>query len=773
MMLCVFAGLATNTVNRAFVFILFFTAIILSCFNLFKRNLKKEATLRLIIFASLFVLSFFNYSFQKKSYDFKAYKLKNSEVSSYDGVIKNKSFKNDKFIYEVKLKEGAVIVYDKNIEREFKLGEKISFSGRLLGFEKPRNEGEFNEEAYYLGRKILAKAFPDDITSLEMPKIGYMETMYRLRVSLCNIFVLSTDADSAGILSAMVAGEKSLLDEGVSEDFRTVGIFHILCISGLHISILGMSLYAILRKIKIRRLEASFISGYFLISYLLLSGMAVSALRAVVMFFVYLLSDNLGENKDSVSSLSLTATAFMFINPFLLNQAGFVFSFYMFLMVNVVSDHLDNRFGKHLNMLIGAVLIFNFSLPVTALFYYEVPTLSFLLNIMISPLVGVLLANAVVAGAMGLFFLPVAKYALVPANLICKLFIFTVKATVNIPFSTLITGHPSSLRVSICVAIALGAVFLIKNSEAVSDLASNLLYRKKKMSAGEVFYKKKRINILNLALAILIFPVMILAILNLPHESGFVSSFLDVGQGDGIYVRTAEGINLFVDGGSSSKSKVGEYTIKKYLKYKGIKKIDVWAISHLDNDHVSGFKELIGDYDIGCVLVGANNVYDEDYAGLKERIAENNIDLYELAKGDEVNIKDLRLKVLLPKKKDYTHDRNKDSLVLLMESDGVNILFTGDISSEEEESLVNELQRVDVFKASHHGSKYSNSKVLLERIKPAIAVISCDKHNNYGHPSMEAVQNMEKSGAKVYYTMNNGRIMLKKKRGKLYIYANN
>ena len=89
------------------------------------------------------------------------------------------------------------------------------------------------------------------------------------------------------------------------------------------------------------------------------------------MFFVYLLSENLGENKDSVSSLSLTAIAFMLINPFVLNQTGFVFSFYMFLMVNVVGDHADNRFGKRLNALFAAVLIFDFSLPVTALFYYE------------------------------------------------------------------------------------------------------------------------------------------------------------------------------------------------------------------------------------------------------------------------------------------------------------------------------------------------------------------------------------------------------------------
>ncbi len=769
MMLCVLAGIAANTVDRAFVFVLFFTYVILSCFNFMKKGLKNEALVRLIIFISLFTVSFLNFAIQKNSYDLRAQKLINDRTSYHEGVVKNKSYKNEKYIYEVKLKEGRVVVYDDEIEREFKIGERISFSGKLKGFEEPRNEGEFNEKAYYLGKKVLAKAFADDITSLEMPKIGYMESMYKLRVALCNIFVLSTDADSAGILSAMVAGEKSLLDDDISEDFRTVGIFHILCISGLHISILGMSLYAILRKLKMRRLTASLISGYFLISYLLLSGVAVSALRAVVMFFVYLLSENLGENKDSVSSLSLTAIAFMLLNPFVLNQTGFVFSFYMFLMVNVVGDHMDKRFGKHLNALFAAILIFDFSLPVTALFYYEVPTLSFLLNIMISPLVGVLLANAVIAGALGLFILPAAKVALIPANMICKLFIFTVRGTANLPFSTMITGCPSEMRFLVCFLIALGAVFLLRNNDALSGIVTKRFVRESKLSGGELFYRQNMLRIINLALAVIISPVMILAVLNLPHNTGFSANFLDVGQGDGIFVRTADGVNLFVDGGSSSKSNVGEYSIKRYLKYNGVKQIDVWAISHFDNDHISGFKELIGDFEIKNVIWGANNVNDSEYEELKKPVENAGINLYEISKGDEVNVKDLKLKAILPKKNDYSMDRNRDSLVLLMDANDVSILFTGDITSEEEEKMADFLPRVDIFKATHHGSKYSNSLTLLEKIKPAVAVISCDEHNNYGHPSPEAVYNMERSGAKVFYTMKGGRIRIKEKSGKLAV----
>ncbi len=772
-MLCVFAGLAANTVNKAFVFILFFTVIIILCFNLFKRELKKEAVIRLAIFAGLFAISFLNFTIQKNSYDQKANKLINDGKQQHEGVIKNKSFKNEKYIYEIKLKEGLITVYDKDIEREFKIGGRVLITAKLKGFEAPRNDGEFNEKNYYLGKKVLAKAFADEITSVEMPGIGYMESMYKLRVSLCNIFVLSTDADSAGILSAMVAGERSLLDEDISEDFRTVGVFHILCISGLHISILGMSLYSILRKLKMRRLTASLISAYFLISYLLLSGVAVSALRAVIMFFVYLISENLGENKDSISSLSLTATAFMLLNPFVLYQAGFVFSFYMFLMVSIVGDHLDKRFGKRLNALFGAILIFDLSLPVTALFYYEVPTLSFLLNIMISPLVGILLANAVVAGALGIFILPAAKIALIPANLICKLFILTVKSTENLSFSTLITGCPSEIRVVICFLIGLLSVLLMKNNDILSGVIAKRIAGESTLTGGEFFYRVNKVKILNLVFAFVISPLMILSVLSLPHSSGFSASFLDVGQGDGIFVRTESGVNLFVDGGSSSKSKVGEYSIKRFLKYNGIKQIDVWAISHFDNDHISGFKELIGDYKIKSVIWGLNNINDEEYSVLKENLYINGIALHEITKGDEVLIKDLKLKALLPKKNDYAFDRNKDSLVLLMESDGVKILFTGDITSEEEEKIARELSGVDVFKSSHHGSKYSNSKALLERIKPAVAVISCDEHNNYGHPSKEAIENMENSGAKVYYTMKNGRIMLKKKRGKLLIYANN
>ena len=268
----------------------------------------------------------------------------------------------------------------------------------------------------------------------------------------------------------------------------------------------------------------------------------------------------------------------------------------------------------------------------------------------------------------------------------------------------------------------------------------------------------------------------------------FELSFLDVGQGDGIYLHSESGCDMFVDGGSTSEKQVGTYRMLPFLKYKGVKSIDVWFVSHTDEDHISGLRELLeAGYAIDTLVFAETILQDEVYEVLAKLAEKNKTELLYVKAGDTLYLGDARISMLFPAGTNdeslaLAEDKNANSLVFSYEENGFCGLFTGDTGAEQERAILKEREQlaadgktengrigVDVYKAAHHGSKYSNSSELLERISPTISVISCAEKNRYGHPHAEAVARMKESGSEVFCTMDAGQITIKIREGKLLV----
>jgi competence protein ComEC len=304
-----------------------------------------------------------------------------------------------------------------------------------------------------------------------------------------------------------------------------------------------------------------------------------------------------------------------------------------------------------------------------------------------------------------------------------------------------------------------------------------------------------------------------------PQQKEFEVDVLDVGQGDGIYLCSENGVSMFIDGGSSNISSVGTYRILPYLKSKGITHITYWFVSHADSDHISGLEEVIeSGYRIDYLVVAKAVVSDAVVAsaevsgagdGADASGTEDNIDLATvsgtagaaelsdmdalaaLARSYQIQILTIQendtfifdgdtLTCLYPTADTKSEDKNDLSLVLLYENENFSALFTGDISSDVEQKLLNNeailalgtgasKAGIDFYKAAHHGSRYSNSSEFLETLTPKIAAISCSSTNNYGHPSVEAVSHMEAVGAEVYYTMKSGQIKVTLEEGEVHV----
>ena len=247
-----------------------------------------------------------------------------------------------------------------------------------------------------------------------------------------------------------------------------------------------------------------------------------------------------------------------------------------------------------------------------------------------------------------------------------------------------------------------------------------------------------------------------------------------MGQGDASYIRSSDGCSLFVDGGSTSTKEVGTYRILPFLKSKGIRDIDYWVLSHLDEDHVSGFYEVLeSGYPIRHLLLAKDIAADDEKSRLLTAVGKYDLDIVWLERGDVVKLGEKsRLRILSPGGGIPIGDRNDASLVFLLEDDDFSGLWTGDITAKQEEAMMNQGDRigqVTLYKAAHHGSKYSNSKEYLQKLSPKISIISCNRYNRYGHPGEEAIAHMEASGSKLYYTMYGGQISVYREKEKLYV----
>jgi competence protein ComEC len=225
-----------------------------------------------------------------------------------------------------------------------------------------------------------------------------------------------------------------------------------------------------------------------------------------------------------------------------------------------------------------------------------------------------------------------------------------------------------------------------------------------------------------------------------PVSGNLEIDYLAVGQGDGILIQFPNGEKMLIDTGPpGSDGRNVEYSIISYLNYLGIKRLDYLLISHFDADHAGGIPHLLERKNIRTIMIPPyteqTNLHLKLAAGIKKKTKVNI-----LTAGMEFKISGCQFKVLNPSPDKISEDRNENSIVFLLKHQESSFLFTGDLSKTGEKRIVKNynLPKIDILKAGHHGSKTSSGKILLEELKPKLAVISVGR-NNFGHPSEEVI----------------------------------
>lgn len=657
-----------------------------------------------------------------------------------------------------RLTVGNILVYlsDDCISEGMSLypGNRVQVAGTLGTFSSPRNLGQFDEFSYYKSKNIDYVMWAKEIELLSSRAAWGQRGLFWLRERLVEVYFQILPEKEAGTLAAMVLGEKAGLSGELRGMYQQAGLGHLLAISGLHISIAAMAVYQGVLLLKgSKRLAAALGIGA-LLFYGVLTGFSISASRAVLMLFLALAAEILGRSYDRETALAFSAIWILLRQPGQLFQSGFLLSFGAVLGAGTVYPVLEQGFlkkkdGEHtLKLTMAAakgwlkravlfqVAVSLATVPMILWFYYEIPVYGMVLNIFLVPLMSLVTGGGILAGIVGTFSLRLGRFLVGGVWFLLNVYEKTAEFSLSLPFAVWNPGRPSVARL---LLYGLGLMLTLS------------YIKRKDREAG--FLPALELGLL-------------LLLLLLPKDAkGLELTVLDVGQGDGIWLSCEEGLSCLIDGGSSSEKELYPYCLLPFLKYKGKARPDYVFVTHMDEDHVSGVRELAEAGAARCLVLPADVRGDEKAEKLARLGEENGMDIWWIKPGEGIKKGKFKLTCLAPSGIYDGSNENAASLVLLLEYGEYGEfrgLFTGDLEQEGEEALLRlALPDCDFLKVAHHGSDYTTSEELLQRIQPEIAVISCGENNSYGHPGKELLARLAKAGCRIYQTPESGAVTLR------------
>ncbi|HHX13218.1 MAG TPA: ComEC family competence protein, partial [Clostridiales bacterium] len=372
-------------------------------------------------------------------------------------------------------------------DKEYKIGNDITVYGEILKFSEPTNPGQFNEKNYYLFENIDYKMKADEIIISDYNYSVIKNILCQFKERLINIYLSILPDKEAGTIIAMILGEKYLLDDDVNDLYKKNGISHILSISGLHVSLISMFIYKLLKKLNLPFNVVIIISIGFLYSYGILTNFSVSTVRAIIMMALMLIGGIFGKTYDMISSISLSALLILLANPFQLFQAGFLLSYGAVIGIAVLVPAFGKLFPTKSSTINGFYVSVSAQLMIAPLilnFFYQLPLHSVFINMIIIPLSSALMLTSLIAGLIGLLSQGLGVLTVGGASYILKFYEWVCTWGKDLPANTLTVGIPN--KISIIVYIILILIFIWSINK---------------------YCKKSFILILAIAFLILVFPV--------------------------------------------------------------------------------------------------------------------------------------------------------------------------------------------------------------------------------------------------------------------------
>jgi competence protein ComEC len=681
-----------------------------------------------------------------------------------------------------------------------------------------RDEGAFDRRAYLASQNIDLDATlraPELIARVSRPQATPTTVLARVRRRLRDEIdkLFQAQPQIAGVLRAMLLGDRNFVDRDEATDFQKTGVFHVLVVAGLHVGAFAALLFWVGRKLQLAQVWTTLFTLALLAAYVAVVEQRPPVLRAALMAAAVVVGAIFYRRLDLLNSAAVAALVLLIARPLTIRDPSFQLTFVAigciaglalpWLAVSVqpyakalrgwrdvtrdvahkphaaqfridlrttvrwISARMPRRAAAPAeNALAGGLaLTFRLSellvltvvlqvgmLPLMAADFHRITLAAPIANLFAVPLTGIVVPLGFLVLATGLLLPGLAKFLALPLGWISAALLHVVRWFADFPhWSYRIPGPPLWLAMTFLALLMLLAV-VARMKRVLQRLAVMALCGGLLVCVGLVA----------------VFPFR-------PRGSAgkLEVTILDVGQGDSLLVVSPKGRTLLIDGGGAFRGfpgreehggiDPGEEAVSPYLWSRGFQKLDVVALTHAHQDHLGGLTAILQNFHVGQLWIG-REVASPALARLEDLARSRHIRIEHEAQGQTFAWDGVEGEFFWPASVGdaAASAKNNDSLVLRLRYGNRTILLPGDAEKAAERAILSHSSQADlqadVLKVGHHGSKNSTMPEFLASVRPRMAIISAGEENPYGHPSRDLLARLEDAGVRILRTDRDGAV---------------
>ena len=540
------------------------------------------------------------------------------------------------------------------LSAQYNSGEAAAFFAEKA----PRNPGEFDYALYLKSKGIASEAALSQSRGQTHEGEGEAKGLLAsIRSSAATILQETMTETDAGLYQAILLGDKSRLPDALKQQYQRAGISHVIAISGLHLSVIGMGLFQLLRRLPLGIGAAGGLTTGFIVAYGLMTGASASAMRAVIMLALRFAALRAGRKYDMRTAVAVAALLLAILHPYLLLQSGFLLSFGAVIGICVAADemgrgldrrraqaehagmHEKNQVQQHLpkqvqqqmqrqrwqqiqmqrqaqphaavkkaicQTLLIDLCIQLCTLPILVSSYYTVSLYGILFNLLVVPLMTIVLCSGLLTllcGGIGQLLSigacwPLSTFVSAPGHYILCLYEQICNFNQKLPFHSLIFGRPDVLQCLLYYGFLTAIIwyfFARLNRVGHSAVSQEIQLLCMPVQDGMRRFHAEGIKLFwQNGRPFLLLLLLPLVLLHVNTLPQEALQLTTLDVGQGDgFVLQYGGQTILIDGGSSSNKKLGERVLEPYLLSQGIRGIDMAFVSHSDLDHISGILYLL------------------------------------------------------------------------------------------------------------------------------------------------------------------------------------
>ncbi len=727
---------------------------------------KKPAILILIvfIFSALFTFIRLPHPDILVNYENKNLIIKGKVLSIPDKNSSNKTrfqFEVNEIIENdipIKVHAKTFVYLDESIKQKIYKTDKLKIHAYISIPPNVQNPGQFDYKKYLQNHYMYTMASSDNIEILPSDKDYLSILIKKLDLIREKIIIKHSkyiSEEKLEILGGVVFGSEAIkASKELKEAFINSGLYHLLAASGMNVGFIFGLWYFIFRKLKAPFRFTIISGGFIVIFYAMMTGLPPSITRATWMLELALLGKLIDRTANKNSILFFVCAVLLLYNPMFICDIGFLLSFVVTFGILNCSVPIMEKIKFVPQKISGWIIIpfiaQLFAMPIQMYYFQTFSLYSVLANMAVVPFMAFISFLGFISSILAIIPIIGDKICFISDKInepFLTFMIFVAKFVSKFPNNTIFVVKPNFIEIVLFYGIVLLLIYLIKTN-----------------------FQRFKLFILSLILCFIL-AISFTALKS--QDKGLSFTFLAVGEGDCIFIKTPENKNILIDTGRyyGNSFNSGTSIILPYFKVNGINSLDLLIMTHPDSDHIAGTVDILKTIPVKRIITNGEIAENKVYKYLTKYLKENNIKP-EIINGKEELSPDktISLTAFKPNGKN-PKSQNDKSLMFVIEYDNFYGIFMGDNEKDNFEEIKPFLnKKVNLFKIGHHGSKDSLTEEMITSINPDTTIISVGK-NNYNHPDPEVMTLLSQREYFITETDNAIKITTDGKNKTIYLYS--